>query len=62
VPILAVIRVVFDFLLDRVVVVPPTLDPLPVSLVEPPSDPSTKSIKTLSTSGAPAARLGTPRG
>ena len=36
VPILAVIRVVFDFLLERVVVVPQTLDPLPVALVEPP--------------------------
>jgi predicted PurR-regulated permease PerM len=65
VPILAVIRVVFDFLLERVVVVPQTLDPLPVSLVDPPSDASTKTIKTLSTSGAAAARVGTvgtPRG
>ena len=61
VPFLAVLRVVFDFLLERVVVVPQTLDPLPVSLVEPPSDASTKTIKTLSTSGTAAARLGTPR-
>ena len=33
-------------------VVPQTLDPLPVALVEPPSDATTKTIKTLSTSGA----------
>ncbi len=59
VPILAVIRVVFDFLMDRVVVVPQALDPLPVALVEPPSDASTKTVKTLSTSGAAAARAGT---
>jgi predicted PurR-regulated permease PerM len=59
VPILAVIRVVFDFLLERVVVVPQTLDPLPVALVEPPSDASTKTVKTLSASGAAAARVGT---
>ena len=62
VPILAVIRVVFDFLLERVVVVPRSLDPLPVALVEPPSDSTTKTIKTLTTGGAPAARVGTPRG
>src|SRR5829696_8401689 len=62
VPILAVIRVVFDFLLERVVVVPRSLDPLPVALVEPPSDSTTKPIKTLNTGGAPAARVGTPRG
>ena len=36
VPALAVARVVFDFLLERVVVVPQALDPLPVSLVEAP--------------------------
>ena len=59
VPTLAVVRVVFDFLLDRVVVVPQTLDPLPVALVEPPADPSTRTIKTLSTSGAAAARAST---
>jgi predicted PurR-regulated permease PerM len=62
VPILAVIRVVFDFLLERVVVVPQSLDPLSVALVEPPSDATTKSIKTLSTGGAPAAKVATPRG
>jgi predicted PurR-regulated permease PerM len=62
VPILAVIRVVFDFLLERVVVVPQSLDPLPVALVEPPSDATTKTIKTLSTSGVPAAKVATPRG
>jgi predicted PurR-regulated permease PerM len=36
VPALAVGRVVFDFLLERVVVVPRILDPLPVSLVDAP--------------------------
>jgi predicted PurR-regulated permease PerM len=59
VPTLAVVRVVFDFLLDRVVVVPQALDPLPVALVEPPADPSTRTIKTLSTSGSAAARAAT---
>jgi predicted PurR-regulated permease PerM len=62
VPLLAVIRVVFDFLLERVVVVPQSLDPLPVALVEPPSDSTTKTIKTLSTGGVPAAKVATPRG
>jgi predicted PurR-regulated permease PerM len=62
VPTLAVVRVVFDFLMDRVVVVPQTLDPLPVALVEPPGDATTKTIKTLTTSGSPAARVATPRG
>ncbi len=61
VPTLAVVRVVFDFLMDRVVVVPQTLDPLPVALVEPPSDATTKTIKTLNTSGVPAAKVATPR-
>jgi predicted PurR-regulated permease PerM len=62
VPTLAVVRVVFDFLMDRVIVVPQTLDPLPVALVEPPGDATTKTIKTLSTSGASAARVASPRG
>jgi predicted PurR-regulated permease PerM len=61
VPTLAVVRVVFDFLMDRVVVVPQTLDPLPVALVDPPSDATTKSLKTLNTSGAAAARAAVPR-
>jgi predicted PurR-regulated permease PerM len=61
VPTLAVVRVVFDFLMDRVVVVPQTLDPLPVALVEPPSDATTKSLKALNTSGAAAARAAVPR-
>jgi predicted PurR-regulated permease PerM len=61
VPILAVIRVVFDFLMDRVVVVPQTLDPLPVALVDPPSDPTTTSLKALKTSGAAATRAAVPR-
>ena len=62
VPTLAVVRVVFDFLMERVVVVPRSLDPLPVAIVEPPSDATTKTIKTLSTSGVPAAKAATPRG
>jgi predicted PurR-regulated permease PerM len=61
VPTLAVVRVVFDFLMDRVVVVPQTLDPLPVALVEPPSDATTKSLKALNTSGAAAGRAVAPR-
>jgi len=62
VPTLAVVRVVFDFLMERVVVVPRSLDPLLVAIVEPPSDATTKTIKTLSTSGVPAAKVATPRG
>ena len=62
VPTLAVVRVVFDFLMERVIVVPQTLDPLPVALVEPPSDATTKTIKALSTSGAAAAKVTSPRG
>ena len=61
VPILAVIRVVFDFLMERVVVVPRSLDPLPVALVEPPSDATTKPIKTLNTGGAATGRAAVPR-
>jgi predicted PurR-regulated permease PerM len=61
VPALAVVRVVFDFLMDRVVVVPQTLDPLPVALVDPLSDATTKSLKALNTSGAAAARAAVPR-
>ncbi len=55
VPILAVARVVFDFLMERVVVVPQVLDPLPVALVEPPPDATTQTVKTLGTSSAAAA-------
>ena len=61
VPALAVVRVVFDFLMDRVVVVPQVLDPLPVALVEPPSDAATTSLKALNASGSAAARAATPR-
>jgi predicted PurR-regulated permease PerM len=61
VPTLAVVRVVFDFLMERVVVVPQTLDPFPVALVDPPSDATTKTIKTLTTSGVPAAKVAAPR-
>jgi predicted PurR-regulated permease PerM len=56
VPILAVGRVVFDFLLERVVVVPQVLDPLPVALVEPPPDAATQTVKTLSASSAAAGQ------
>jgi predicted PurR-regulated permease PerM len=38
VPILAVIRVLFDFLQERVVVMPPELDPVPVAIVEVPGE------------------------
>jgi predicted PurR-regulated permease PerM len=61
VPILAVARVVFDFLLERVVVVPQVLDPLPVSLVEPPSDAATQAVKTLHSSSAAAAKVRSTR-
>jgi predicted PurR-regulated permease PerM len=61
VPTLAVVRVVFDFLMDRVVVVPQTLDPLPVALVEPPGDAATTTLKALNTSGAATARAAIPR-
>ena len=60
VPTLAVVRVVFDFLMDRLVVVPKTLDPLPVALVEPPTDATTTSLKALNPSGAAAGRVGEP--
>jgi predicted PurR-regulated permease PerM len=56
VPILAVGRVVFDFLLERVVVVPQVLDPLPVALVEPPPDAATQTVKTLGASSAAVAQ------
>jgi predicted PurR-regulated permease PerM len=62
VPTLAVVRVVFDFLMERVVVVPQSLDPLPVALVEPPSDAPTETSKTRGTSGVPAAKVAAPRG
>jgi predicted PurR-regulated permease PerM len=63
VPALAVVRVVFDFLMERVVVVPQILDPLPVAIVEPPADAAIKTVKTLSTSGAAAAKArASPRG
>jgi predicted PurR-regulated permease PerM len=55
VPTLAVGRVVFDFLMERVVVVPQVLDPLPVALVEPPPDATTQTVKTLGASSAAAA-------
>jgi predicted PurR-regulated permease PerM len=61
VPILAVIRVFCDFLMDRVVVIPQVLDPLPVALVKPAPDATTQTVKTLSTSGGAAARASTPR-
>ena len=60
VPILAVIRVVFDFLLDRVVVVPRTLDPLPVALVDAPNeaapDVKTKVLEARTAAGSRVAR------
>jgi predicted PurR-regulated permease PerM len=62
VPTLAVVRVVFDFLMERLVVVPQTPDPLPVALVDPPSDATTTSLKALNASGAAAGRAVAPRG
>jgi predicted PurR-regulated permease PerM len=64
VPTLAVIRVVWDFLQERVVVVPKSLDPIPVALVEAPVNgaleaPSSTPPKVLSTSVPAAARSGT---
>src|SRR4051794_11134152 len=61
VPILAVIRVVWDFLQERVVVVPKELDPIPVALVEVPVNdtlqtPTSTTPKVLSTSVPAAAR------
>jgi predicted PurR-regulated permease PerM len=65
VPILAVIRVVWDFLQERVVVVPKVLDPLPVALVEAPVDgmleaSASASPRVLSTSVPAAARTAAP--
>jgi predicted PurR-regulated permease PerM len=65
VPILAVIRVVWDFLQERVVVVPKELDPIAVALVESPVEgvlnaPSSTSPKVLSTSVSAAARTVAP--
>jgi predicted PurR-regulated permease PerM len=65
VPILAVIRVVWDFLQERVVVVPKALDPIPVALVEPPvagtlEAQTPTSPKVLSTSVPAAARTAAP--
>jgi predicted PurR-regulated permease PerM len=62
VPILAVIRVVYDFLMERVIVVPQSQDPLPVALVEPPPDAKTQTVKALSASGVAVARASVPRG
>jgi predicted PurR-regulated permease PerM len=59
VPILAVVRVVYDFLQERMVVVPQTMDPLPVALVEPPDGAAT--VKALGASRAtPATAAKTP--
>jgi predicted PurR-regulated permease PerM len=49
VPVLAVIRVVFDFFMERVIVVPQVLDPVPVALVEPPT--RVPEVKTIAAGG-----------
>lgn len=54
VPFLAVLRVVYDFLEERLVVVPQTAQPLPVALVEPPED----EVKPLGTRRTPQSRAG----
>jgi len=64
VPTLAVIRVVWDFLQERVVVVPKEMDPIPVALVEAPvggtlEASTAKTPKVLSTS-VPSARTAAP--
>src|SRR5262245_19074732 len=63
VPILAVIRVVYDFLQERVIVVPKEMDPIPVALVEAPAEgllesPAAAAPKVLSTSVPTAAHTG----
>ncbi len=61
VPLLAVGRVVFDFLLDRVIVVPQVMDPLAVALVDAPADATTQTVKALGTSSVAAGRARLPR-
>jgi predicted PurR-regulated permease PerM len=56
VPMLAVGRVVFDFLVERVVVVPQVMEPLPVSLVEAPVD----EVRPLGMRRIPPTRAGIP--
>jgi predicted PurR-regulated permease PerM len=63
VPILAVIRVVYDFLQERLVVVPRTLDPLPVAIVDAPDDASPEvKTKVLEARTAAIGRPGIPHG
>jgi predicted PurR-regulated permease PerM len=57
VPILAVIRVIFDFLQERLTVVPQAAEPLPVALVEAPAGTTSDTrpaLKTLGASGTAA--------
>jgi predicted PurR-regulated permease PerM len=54
VPFLAVLRVVYDFLEERLVVVPQTAQPLPVALVEPPEE----EVKPLGARRTPQSRAG----
>lgn len=56
VPFLAVGRVVFDFLVDRLVVVPQTAQPLPVALVDVPKDDMTPLGMRRPTPQRPGAR------
>lgn len=65
VPTLAVIRVVWDFLQERVVVVPKEMEPIPVALVEAPIEgaleaSTASTAKVLSTSVPSAARTAAP--
>jgi predicted PurR-regulated permease PerM len=63
VPALAVIRVVYDFLQERLVVVPRTLDPLPVAIVDAPDDASPEvKTKVLEARTAATGRPGIPHG
>ncbi len=56
VPMLAVGRVVFDFLVERVVVVPQVMEPLPVALVEAPVE----EIRPLGMRRTPPTKAGIP--
>jgi predicted PurR-regulated permease PerM len=61
VPTLAVLRVVYDFLQERVVVVPQTLDPLPVALVDLPETGTPEfKAKALEASARAPLRPGVP--
>jgi predicted PurR-regulated permease PerM len=61
VPILAVIRVIFDFLQERLTVVPQAAEPLPVALVEAPAESTSDTRPALKTLGASGTSQPVPR-